>query len=101
MEYCGRSCQRRHWKAHKPNHFNAINITNEKKKIAGNEAKDFPTESFIQHINASWDDSPEVRDLLVDILKAYRRKIRRITILYKRSTNSRKIWTILSNSFHW
>jgi len=71
LEYCGRSCQRRHWKAHKPNHFNAIKITNEKKKIAANEAKDFPTESFIQHINASWDDSPEVRGLLVDIIKAY------------------------------
>ena len=68
MEYCGRSCQRRPWKAHI--NFNAINITNEKKRIAANESKDFPTESFIQYVNASWDDSPEVRDLLVDIIKA-------------------------------
>ena len=71
MEYCGRSCQRRHWKVHKSSHFEAINVTNKKKQIAANEAKDFPTESFIQHTNASWDDSPEVRGLLIDILKAY------------------------------
>lgn len=58
--------------SHKPNHFNfnAINITNEKKRIAANESKDFPTESFIQYVNAPLDDSPEVRDLLVDIIKA-------------------------------
>ena len=56
--------------SHKPNHFNfnAINITNEKKRIAANESKDFPTESFIQYVNASWDDSPEVRGILVDII---------------------------------
>ena len=74
MEYCSRVCQRRHWKTHKPGHFKAIADTNEKKRVAAEEAKDFPVVSFTQHVNAAWDESPEVRGLLVNILKAYTEK---------------------------
>jgi len=85
MEYCGRSCQRRHWKVHKSSHFEAINVTNKKKQIAADEAKDFPTESFIQHTNVSRDDSPEVRDLLIDILKAYTEDIYEGLMIYTKN----------------
>lgn len=71
MEYCSKNCQVIHWRTHKPGHKKAVAEIKEKKRVAATEAVDFPVEPYIQYVDASWNGRPEVRSLLINILKAY------------------------------